>query len=111
MQLIDREALKRAIDNGANFTLINVLSEEQFRKEHIEGSQNVPVVSPDFEKKVEWLTGARDKPLVVYCASAECTASKEAAEKLEKAGFEKVRAYEGGMKEWKEAGYPVEGSA
>jgi rhodanese-related sulfurtransferase len=36
-----------------------------------------------------------------------CTASREAARDLAKKGF-KVRAYEGGIEEWKKSGFPLE---
>ena len=111
MQTIDRETLKRTIDKGSNLTILNVLPEDYFQKEHIKGSENISVQEEEFEKKVENKVGSKDKPIIVYCASLECPASKAAAEKLEQAGFTNVRAYEGGMQDWKEANYPVEGSA
>jgi rhodanese-related sulfurtransferase len=111
MQTIDRKNLKNAIDIGANFNLINVLPEDAFSKEHIAGSDNVSVDDADFNAKVVELVGDMNRPVVVYCASSDCTASMQAAKKLEKAGFKNVWAYEGGMKDWKDADYPVEGSA
>jgi len=111
MQTIDRETLKRSLDKGSKLTILNVLPEEYYRKEHIKGSENISVKEENFEEEVESKVGSKDKPIVVYCASNECPASKAAAEKLEKAGFTNVRAYEGGMQDWKDAEYPVEGSA
>jgi rhodanese-related sulfurtransferase len=110
MQTIDRETLNRTLSRGSAMRILNVLPEEVFAKEHIAGSSNIPLNQEGFESKVEQEVGAKDKPIVVYCASFECPASKDAAQKLEKAGFTNVVAYEGGMKDWKEANYPVEGS-
>ena len=42
------------------------------------------------------------------CASFECHASPMAAKRLDQMGYKNVYDYEGGMKDWKGAGYPVE---
>lgn len=69
----------------------------------IQGSRKIPLA--ELDQRVGELDKARD--VVTYCASDQCNASKQAAEKLVAQGF-KVRAYEGGIKEWKEAGLPLE---
>src|SRR5436305_7647382 len=101
METIDRETLKRTLDKGSDVAILNVLPKDALGKEHISGSENIPVSEDDFEEKVEDMVKSKEKPVVVYCASSECNASRAAAEKLEKAGFTHVRAYEGGMKDWK----------
>jgi rhodanese-related sulfurtransferase len=111
MHIIDRESLKRSLDKGTEFTIINVLPEKDYDKEHIRESINIPFNDRDFEKQVEQTVGSKETPIVVYCYNSTCPASKNAAEKLEEAGFTHVLAYEGGIKEWKDADYPVEGSA
>lgn len=40
------------------------------------------------------------RKIVVYCSSFECDASRQAAEKLDHAGFEAVYDYEGGTRDW-----------
>ena len=49
----------------------------------------------------------KSREVIVYCASVKCDASRRAAEMLTVLGFD-VKAYEGGIKEWKEAGLPIE---
>ena len=49
----------------------------------------------------------KDKEVVTYCAGPECDTSIKAAIKLQDLGF-KVKAYEGGIKEWSEAGLPMD---
>jgi rhodanese-related sulfurtransferase len=44
---------------------------------------------------------------VTYCAGDDCHASAEGAKQLAALGFT-VQAYEGGISEWKAAGYPTE---
>jgi rhodanese-related sulfurtransferase len=43
--------------------------------------------------------------IVVYCGGLKCPQSRMAAEKLLKLGYENLRAYEGGLEEWKAAGF------
>jgi rhodanese-related sulfurtransferase len=111
METIDRETLNRVLSQGSAMRVLNVLPEEAFAKEHIPGSSNIPLHQGNFTWKVEAAVGSKDRRIVVYCANNECSASKDAAHQLEKAGFTNVFAYEGGMKDWKEAGYPIEGAA
>ena len=51
-----------------------------------------------------------DDTIVVYCASFECQASTNAAKKLISLGFKNVLDYKGGLKDYKEANLPLEGS-
>jgi rhodanese-related sulfurtransferase len=104
---IDAIQLKEMIQKQTP-TLINVLDEEQFRKEHIPGSINIPAGRERFAEEVERHVSSRKDPVVVYCASETCKASPGAAHRLERAGFSSVYDFEGGMKEWKEVGRPIE---
>jgi rhodanese-related sulfurtransferase len=108
MQTISTKQLKTMRDEHEDVPVINVLSSEDFQREHIPDSRNIPVGDDAFASKVEDAVGGKSKPVIVYCASTDCDASPKAAQKLEKAGFRKVYDYEGGMKAWREAGLPIE---
>lgn len=86
--------------------LINVLSSEKYQDCRIPNSVNVSL--PELKDYVESL----DKfiPIVVYCSNYACTASTQAWHILYGLGFENVLAYEGGMAEWYQKGYPAEGA-
>ena len=93
-------------DRYQGFALVNVLSPEAFEKEHIPGSINIPKGNEDeFEARF-----AKDKEIVVYCASMDCDASTRVARELVERGFTSVYAYEAGMRRWKEAGNDSEGA-
>jgi rhodanese-related sulfurtransferase len=77
-----------------------VLPEDNFNEKHIRTSINIPHEDKQFTEMVEKVAGSKDRKIVVYCASFDCDASKKAAEKLEKAGFDRVYDYEGGTKDW-----------
>lgn len=100
---ISKEELKRKIDGGGNCQIVNVLSPEYYHLGFIKGSLRIPVA--ELEKRSGELDRSRE--VIVYCASSECHASRLAAEKLDQLGFH-ASAYEGGIKEWKEAGFPIE---
>lgn len=103
---ITREELRNALDEGRNITVVESLSEEAYEKEHIPGAINVP------QEKVKDLAAERlpDKSaeIVVYCANTACQSSAETARALEDLGYENVRDYEAGKKDWIDAGLPVE---
>ncbi len=110
MKTLKKEELKEMGESGDDFLLANVLTEKQFQQEHIPGSVNIPVTVENFAERFLNEAGSKDRKIVVYCASFECQASSKAARKLEAAGFTDVYDFEGGMKEWKEGGYPTESS-
>ena len=51
-----------------------------------------------------------DTLLILYCNGYGCHDSMELGRKLIGKGFTQVYAFEGGYPEWKDAGYPVEGT-
>ena len=104
-QTISRDELLALMEDGSVLVL-NVLPEESYNKIHIRGSTSMP---SDSIEGGRWTAIDRSKEIVVYCASYACKRSGLAASFLQAKGF-RVRAYEGGMKEWAEAGYPTEGT-
>jgi ArsR family transcriptional regulator len=103
LTIISKEELKSKLDKKEDFQLINVLGPDYNELGSIPGSLRIPV--DQLEKRLGELD--KTKEAVVYCASYECHASRKAAEILTGHGFCAV-AYEGGLKEWKEAGFPTE---
>jgi len=83
-----------------------VLDADTFRDCAIVGSINLPF------KQLETLSKdlAKDQEIIVYCASYECEASRHAYRLLTKLGFTHIKAYEGGIAEWYQKGYPTQGS-
>jgi rhodanese-related sulfurtransferase len=103
MKLISREDLKQKLERGDRFQLVMALGDWEYRAKHIPGSLHFPTpqealasLSPDDE-------------IVVYCSSYDCSASVIAYEYLVHHGYRQVRRYAGGILDWEEAGYPLEG--
>lgn len=103
-ETISRDDLKKRLDEDDDFELVNVLPAEDFREAHIPGSINIPVASDEFADEVQARIPDKDADIVVYCASPQCQASAKAAEQLVSLGYTNVTRYEGGMKEWQQAG-------
>ncbi len=101
---ITRGELKAKLDAGEDLTLIDVLSPESYRRQHLPGAINIPFDKLDAEHVADL---PKERETVVYCSSFTCTASPAAARMLEEMGFTRVADYEGGLDDWIEAGYPV----
>ncbi len=107
MQNIDSKELKRKLDKNEKFVFLNVLEKEQYNKGHIPASVNIPLKDDEFLEKVAEKAPDKNTEIVTYCAGPDCPASRNAAEKLEEAGYTNVKAFEGGMQEWKNAKYQI----
>jgi rhodanese-related sulfurtransferase len=103
MKLITRQELKAKLDQGDDFKLVMVLAEYAFNAKHIPGSLNISTPEPDPELL------KFDEEVVVYCSGPDCHASVDAFYTLEACGYTKVRRYAGGIQDWEEAGYSLEG--
>ena len=106
IQTISIPELERRLQKGGPLEFWNVLTDEYFGGEMIPGSRRVPLDVVGREARSANLP--TDAEVVVYCAGPECPQSRMAAEKLQALGYTNVRAYEGGLEEWKAAGREVE---
>ncbi|MBM3461450.1 MAG: rhodanese-like domain-containing protein [Armatimonadetes bacterium] len=101
---ISLEDLKTRLERKERLTLVNTLSEEWVKKTagaRIPGSHWISV--DEVEARFPLLF-AKNEPIVTYCGGPQCPSSVQAAEKLIALGYTNVFAFEGGLKEWKEAG-------
>ncbi len=109
IKTVSTAELEGKLRAGARFEFWNVLTDEYFHGEMIPGSRRVPLDQVGREAREGGL--AKDAEVVVYCAGPKCPQSRMAAEKLQALGYTNVRAYEGGLEEWKAAGHEVESVA
>ena len=105
IETISIEELKSKLDRGEDFKLVMALHEWAFRAKHIPGSIHFHTPEEAYEAL------DRDDEIVVYCSDPACVASQFAYKGLVENGYTNVRRYEGGLSEWDEAGYPLEGEA
>jgi rhodanese-related sulfurtransferase len=104
MNLISGEELKQKLDRGDKFKLVNALGEWAFNAKHIPGSINISKIE-DAKK----ILNPRDE-IIIYCSNTSCIASIIGYQLLTNMGYKNVRRYAGGIEDWEERGYPLEGS-
>lgn len=107
VKLISRDELIKMVSTGQKFKLVDVLDKEHYQEEHIRGAISLPL--NEIEERANKLL-EEGEVIVVYCASFQCQASTKAAEKLSSLGYKHVLDYKGGLKDYKEANLPLEGS-
>lgn len=105
MKTITAEQLNDIMEREDEWVLIDVLPKEHYDKEHIPGAHNIPLETDDFTQQVSEVLDSDQDRVILYCANDACELSPQAARKLERAGFENVTDFEGGIEEWKAAGF------
>lgn len=105
IRTIDRDQLKEKIERGDGFRLVMALGDWAFQAKHIPGSIHFATV----EEALDVL--AKDEEIVVYCSDPACVASRFAYRSLVDNGYTNVTRYAGGLSDWEDAGYPLEGAA
>lgn len=101
METLTKAELKRLNEEQhEDFVLLNVLPQEEFNKQHIRTSINIPHNDENFVEMVARVAGSKQRKIVLYCASFDCPASTRAAEQLKDNGFSQLYDYEGVTKDW-----------
>jgi len=97
------DAIKRKIDASEKFTLIDVREESEFAKDHLLGAIHLGkgIIERDIEARVPDL----DAEIVLYCGGGFRSAL--AADNLQKMGYKNVISMDGGIRGWREKGYPL----
>jgi rhodanese-related sulfurtransferase len=106
VRIVDRDTLKKKIDRNEDFALLDARILKSYEKEHIIGAISLPVSGA--ESRAEIIIPDKNKEIIVYCSSEHCHTSVFLAEILVDLGYMNVANYEGGMRDWIEAGYPTE---
>ncbi len=96
--------VKARLDAGEKFHLVDVREESEFAADHVKGAVHIGkgVIERDIEDKIP----DHAAPVVLYCGGGFRSAL--AALNLKKMGYSNVISMDGGMRGWREAGYPVE---
>ena len=100
---INADHLKQRLDAGERLYLVNAMEESKFRAKHIPGSLYL-YRKEDIEKTIQ-----REDEIVVYCTDVGCNKSIILYQLLEVMGYHHVCRFAGGLREWEDAGYPLEG--
>lgn len=101
---ISLDDLKKKMDKGEDFILLDNRSFGEYQEKHIPGASSMPL--SEIDKKYQELS--KDKEIITYCHGWHCNTSKIAAQKLKDYGFEKVRILDGTVSDWEKRGWPIE---
>lgn len=104
-ELIEREELREAVEAGA-VTLVDALGGMYYEQQHLPGA--LPLVADDVATLAQELLPDKGQAIVTYCSDVTCPNSQQVAGLLERAGYTSVRKYAAGIRDWVEAGLPVE---
>jgi rhodanese-related sulfurtransferase len=105
METIDRHQLKAKLDAGEDIKLVMTVGGWTFRAKHIPGSLSFP--SP----RCALQTLRRDDEIILYSTSDQRQDTHAAFDALTGHGYRHVRCYLGGLADWADAGFPVEGTS
>lgn len=95
--------VKGLMQRGDKFLLIDVREESEFAKDHLPGAVHLGkgIIERDIEARVP----DPATPLILYCGGGFRSAL--AADNLQKMGYTQVVSMDGGIRVWREKGYPL----
>lgn len=108
---VDPAGLQAMLTQSPELLLVDVRESSEHEQGHIKGALLVPrgilEAAADFNypKRVETLVAARERPVVLYCATGGRSAM--AALTLQQMGFKDVYSLAGGFARWQQEGAPV----
>jgi rhodanese-related sulfurtransferase len=97
------DEVKKKLDRGEKFTLVDVREESEFAQDHLPGAIHLGkgVIERDVEARIPDL----DTPVVLYCGGGFRSAL--AADTLQKMGYINVLSMDGGVRGWREKQFPM----
>ncbi len=105
MTTITPRQLHDRIQQGEKLHLLDVRTPAEHAEIHVPGVHLAPLDRLDATQLASANGFAKDQPLYILCRSGN--RARQAAEKLEKCGYEQCHVVEGGTMAWAEAGLPV----
>jgi rhodanese-related sulfurtransferase len=101
------EEVKKRLDRGETFHFVDVREDNEYALDHAAGARHIG--RGVLERDVETLIPDRSAPVVLYCGGGFRSAL--AADNLQRMGYQNVVSMDGGIRAWREAGYPLEKGA
>ncbi len=95
--------VKQMLDGKADFLLIDVREDNEWTKDHLPAA--VHLGKGILERDVEQRVPDTSTPMVLYCGGGFRSAL--AADALQRMGYTNVASMDGGIREWREKGFPL----
>ena len=100
------EEVKARIDKGENILLVDTREDNEWDRGHIAGAVHLGkgIIERDIESQIP----NHETEIILYCGGGFRSAL--AADNLQKMGYKNVVSMDGGWREWKAKGFPIESS-
>ncbi|MBS0172322.1 MAG: sulfurtransferase [Nitrospira sp.] len=95
--------VKARLDRAEPFHFVDVREDCEFAEDHAAGA--IHIGKGVIERDIETVLPDKNQPIVLYCGGGY--RSVLAAESLGQMGYTNVVSMDGGIKAWREAGYPI----
>jgi rhodanese-related sulfurtransferase len=97
------DTVKARMDRGDKFLLVDVREDNEFAKDHLPGAIHLGrgIIERDIEARVPDL----NTEMILYCGGGFRSAL--AADNLQKMGYTNVISMDGGIRDWREKGFPL----
>jgi len=96
--------VKAKMDREEAFHFLDVREDHEFVKDHARGARHVG--RGVLERDIETAIPDKASPIILYCGGGFRSAL--AADSLQQMGYTNVMSMDGGIRAWREAGYPIE---
>jgi rhodanese-related sulfurtransferase len=105
---ISAPMLARKLKTNSRIAVLDLLNfEEETDSQVMDAIPGAFCVNPSELRRSPHITVPDDVEMVLYCSAGSDMVSARAAVDLKRVGVEKVWVLEGGLKAWREHGYPV----
>lgn len=98
--------VKARLDRGERFHFVDVREDSEFAKDHVKKARHLG--KGIIERDIETMIPNKQDEIVLYCGGGFRSAL--AADVVQQMGYTNVASMDGGIRAWREAGYPIEGS-
>ncbi len=102
---VTAKKVKKMIDHGDEFVLIDSRPKDEFLKSHLPASISIP--SCQMKKYADLLPEDKDQLLVFYCGGVTCGMSTMASATAAQAGYTNIKVMSDGVEGWIKAGFPT----
>ena len=99
--------VRKKLDAGEHVHFIDVREDHEFAQDHAKGA--IHLGRGILERDIESLIPDNSAEIVLYCGGGFRSAL--AADSLQRMGYTNVTSMAGGIRAWREAGYPLEGTS
>jgi rhodanese-related sulfurtransferase len=96
--------VKAKLDRGDRVHFVDVREDHEFAQDHAKGARHLG--KGIIERDIETVIPDHQAEIILYCGGGY--RSVLAAEALQQMGYRNVISMEGGIRAWREAGYPLE---